>query len=264
MLEKNNIKNRKKPKRETPLEILNAWDSYFSNRDDTSKMKLIKYYHFLVHNITRPFWAKKPFILDMDDLIQAGRLGLIQAIERYRNDTDASFETFAQLRVRGSILDEINSLDWTPRNMRRMIREVIAAESKLIAHGDEPSIENLSKETKYSHEEVKLAKQSAQRTFVLPIDQDALREHETFTSNDQQGMNSPLDGTQNNNEGLDFRIAIMKELTEEEGQVIYLRFFCCESVSHTAKILNMTSSKVSVVQKRALDKLRKIMDFKES
>lgn len=254
----NNTNGKRKPKKPMPREIAEAWESYFVNRDDESKMKLYNHYQFLVRNISRPFWAKKPFILEMDDLKQAGNMRLWSAIERYNKGSEASFETFASLHVRGGMLDEINSLDWTPRKMRRMIRIVIAAETKLRSHGEEITLENIAKETGLTHEEIITARSSTNRTFIIPVDQDAMMEYET--SNEAPFVNDLYNGTNalihGENDGLEFRISLMKELTAEERQVIYLRFFYCETVLRTAKILGITQSKVSIIQKQAIEKLR--------
>lgn len=242
-----------------PEDIALAWELYFATQDASSKDHLIKHYQFLVRNIMRPFWSKKPFLLDMEDLNQAGNVGLIQAIERYKQNSEASFETFAQLRVKGSILDEINSLDWTPRNMRKNIREVLAAESKIAAHGEDVSNESIAEATGMTVEEVAKARASSHRTYILPVDQDAIREIETLSkgsSNSIQGMSAPLDGVHKGSDGLDFRLSTMKELNTEEQQVVYLRFFCGESMGNIAKILKFPPTRVSTIHKRALEKLR--------
>lgn len=254
----NNKSGKSKPKKAMLPEIAKAWESYFVNRDDESKMKLYHHYQFLVRNISRPFWAKKPFILDMDDLKQAGNMRLWQAIERYNDGSNATFETFASLHVRGGMLDEINSLDWTPRKMRRLIRVVIAAETKLRSHGEEITLENIAKETGFTDEEIITARSSTNRTFIIPADQEAMAEYEA--SNETTIMNDIYNGTNaliyGENDGLEFRISLMKELTVEERKVIYLRFFYCETVARTAEILKIKQSRVSSIQKQALGKLK--------
>lgn len=245
-----------------PEHIVEAWEAYFSYRTDEPKRVLIDHYQFLVKNIMRPFWAKKPFLLDMEDLRQSGTLGLIQAIERYQKGSDASFETFAQLRVKGAMLDEINSLDWTPRNMRKQIREVLEAESKIIAHGEILSNESIALMTKLTVEEVAKARASSHRTYILPVDQDSIREMEATHGSqaESQGSSAPLDGVHRGSEGLDFRLSLMKELAPDERQVVYLRFFCGESMEQIAHILRIPKTRVSALHKRALEKLKLVYD----
>lgn len=241
-----------------PENIVLAWEVYFSSHDAASKAILIEHYQFLVKNIMRPFWAKKPFLLDMEDLKQSGNLGLIQAIERYKQDSDASFETFAQLRVKGAMLDEINSLDWTPRNMRKNIREVLEAESNMVALGESVTAKALAEATGMSLQEVILARASAHRTFILPVDQEAMREMESIhvANNSAQGVSAPLDGVHKGSEGLDFRLSMMQLLTYEERRVIYLRFFCGESMERISVILKIPKTRVSSLHKKAIEKLR--------
>lgn len=68
-----------------------------------------------------------PANVEMDDLIQAGVMGLMDAMQRYEPDQGAQFETFAMQRVRGAMLDELRGTDWVPRSVRKGQREIAAA-----------------------------------------------------------------------------------------------------------------------------------------
>lgn len=257
---------RRKKKTPTPPHILEAWTVYVATRDsedenqaidENTKILLIQHYQFLVKNIMRPFWSKKPSILDMDDLLQAGNLGLIQAVERYNPSSDASFETFAQRRVRGAILDEINSLDWTPRNVRKQIRMVIKAENKLTSEDRPITTAAVAEEAELTESEVEDARAYAHRTYIHPVDHDSIREMENEHGEDQIASYFGVGSTQND-EGLDFRIMTMQALTEEEQRIIFLKVFCKEPASQIARILDIPVLKVSSIQRRAMDKLRKV------
>jgi RNA polymerase sigma factor for flagellar operon FliA len=75
--------------------------------------------------------AKMPASVDLDDLIQAGMIGLLDAASRYKEDQGAQFETYASQRIRGAMLDELRSNDWLPRSLRRTSREVETAVHKV-------------------------------------------------------------------------------------------------------------------------------------
>lgn len=246
---------RKRKRKPMPQEIKDAWEVYFATRDEGAKNTLIDHYQPLVKSIMRPYWAKKPFLMDNDDLLQAGNIGLIQAVERYKEGSDASFETFAQLRINGSIIDEINVLDWTPRTTRRQIREVLAAESKITQRGDEVTVESIAAETGMDEATAKKAKASSHRTFILPMDKDSIAEMET-TMQGAFSDSSGLDGAGKGSEGMDFRIALMEILNENERKVIYLRFFCGESLINISRILKIPSTKISLIHKSALEKIK--------
>ncbi len=68
-----------------------------------------------------------PASVEMDDLIQAGLIGLMDAMQRYQPDQGAQFETFALQRVRGAMLDELRGTDWVPRSVRKGQRDIAGA-----------------------------------------------------------------------------------------------------------------------------------------
>jgi RNA polymerase sigma factor for flagellar operon FliA len=78
----------------------------------------------LVRRLALQLIAKLPASVDLDDLIQAGMIGLMDAAGRYKEDQGAQFETYASQRIRGSMLDELRNNDWLPRSMRKTSREV--------------------------------------------------------------------------------------------------------------------------------------------
>ena len=81
----------------------------------------------LVKRIAFHLINRLPPNVQVDDLIQAGMLGLLEASNNYAQGHGASFETFAGIRIRGAMLDEIRKLDWTPRSVHRKSREVAQA-----------------------------------------------------------------------------------------------------------------------------------------
>jgi len=85
----------------------------------------------LVKRIAYHFMAKLPASVSVDDLIQAGLLGLLDAAKHFDDTQGAQFETYAVQRIRGSILDELRQADWLPRNVRKNLRKIEGAVSKL-------------------------------------------------------------------------------------------------------------------------------------
>jgi len=85
----------------------------------------------LVKRIAWRLHRRLPNSVDIEDLVQAGVIGLIEAHERYRAAESASFATFAGIRIRGAMLDEIRRGDWTPRSLHRSSRAILAARQKI-------------------------------------------------------------------------------------------------------------------------------------
>lgn len=81
----------------------------------------------MVKRLAHHMKAKLPPSVEVDDLVQAGMMGLLDAINRYEETHGAQFETYAVLRIRGAMLDELRSSDWMPRSTRQNMRKVEAA-----------------------------------------------------------------------------------------------------------------------------------------
>jgi RNA polymerase sigma factor for flagellar operon FliA len=85
----------------------------------------------LVKRIAYHLMAKLPASVQVDDLIQAGLIGLMDAAEHYDDTQGAQFETYAVQRIRGSMLDELRQADWLPRTVRKSLRQIEATINKL-------------------------------------------------------------------------------------------------------------------------------------
>jgi RNA polymerase sigma factor for flagellar operon FliA len=85
--------------------------------------EVVRQHAGLVRRIAYHLAARLPASVEVDDLVQAGLLGLLSAAGSYRGDMGASFETFASIRIRGAMVDEIRRCDWAPRSVHRHARE---------------------------------------------------------------------------------------------------------------------------------------------
>ncbi|OZI53911.1 RNA polymerase sigma factor FliA [Bordetella genomosp. 5] len=81
----------------------------------------------LVRKLALQLLARLPASVQLDDLIQAGMIGLLDAVRRYQESPDAQFETYATSRIRGAMLDELRSQDWLPRSVRSKSRKIETA-----------------------------------------------------------------------------------------------------------------------------------------
>jgi RNA polymerase sigma factor FliA len=101
--------------------------------DATGKLNrenLVKQHAPLVRRIAHQLAAKLPASVEVDDLVQIGMIGLLDAINRYEDTHGAKFETYASQRIRGAMLDELREQDWLPRSLRSSMRKVEAAINK--------------------------------------------------------------------------------------------------------------------------------------
>ncbi|HUX25737.1 MAG TPA: RNA polymerase sigma factor FliA [Burkholderiales bacterium] len=96
----------------------------------------------LVKRIAHHMMAKLPASVEIDDVIQTGMLGLLDAVNRYEESHGAQFETYAAQRIRGAILDGLRQADWLPRSFRRDLRRIENAITKLEQRLGRAPIEN--------------------------------------------------------------------------------------------------------------------------
>src|SRR5215204_4011671 len=97
------------------IELRDTWRRYKEERDEKARERLVLAYAPLVKYVAGRMSSGLPSHVEEADLISYGLLGLISAIERFEPEREIKFETFAITRIKGSIIDELRSLDWVPR-----------------------------------------------------------------------------------------------------------------------------------------------------
>ncbi|HEX5363694.1 MAG TPA: RNA polymerase sigma factor FliA [Gallionella sp.] len=95
------------------------------------KDQCLREYAPLVKRLAHQMMTKLPYSVQIDDIIQAGMMGLLDAASRYDEFHGAQFETYATQRIRGAMLDELREADWLPRGLRRDMRRIELAVSRL-------------------------------------------------------------------------------------------------------------------------------------
>lgn len=114
---------------------------YTAHGKKDQKDELLNKHAVLVKKLAYQLKAKLPPSVELDDLVQAGMMGLLDAVNRYEDTHGAQFETYAVQRIRGSMLDELRSADWLPRSIRKNMRDVETAISQLEQQLGQPPTE---------------------------------------------------------------------------------------------------------------------------
>jgi RNA polymerase sigma factor FliA len=126
----------------------------YTAKGTADKNSLLTVHMPLVKRLAHQMKAKLPPSVEVDDLVQAGMMGLLDAINRYEENHGAQFETYAVLRIRGAMLDELRSSDWMPRSTRQNMRKVESAMQALTQQlGRPPSESEVAKSLKLSLED---------------------------------------------------------------------------------------------------------------
>lgn len=153
-------------------ELDELWLTYQTYRDVASRNKLVEEYYMLVKRVAGKVSQRLPAQVEYDDLVSHGVIGLFKAIEAYDADLGDTFEPYAVAKIRGAILDELRSLDWAPRSLRRRQREVETAYLELeISLGREPTDPEIAVSLGKSSHDVQLVRQSVQNSYHHSLDE---------------------------------------------------------------------------------------------
>src|SRR6201993_2582026 len=113
------------------IALRELWRSYKNEADPRARERLVVAYSPLVKYVAGRTAAGLPPHVEEADLVSYGLVGLISAIERFDLSRDIKFETYAIMRIKGAIIDELRAMDWVPRSVRARARELERANAKL-------------------------------------------------------------------------------------------------------------------------------------
>jgi RNA polymerase sigma factor for flagellar operon FliA len=211
----------------------------------------------LVKRIAYHFMAKLPASVEVDDLIQAGLIGLLDAAKNFDDTQGAQFETYAIQRIRGSILDELRQADWLPRNVRKNLRKIESAVAELEQRfGRAPREAELAE-----HMQVDLA---AYQQMLLDARGYQLLHYEDFQESDEgdffdsfltDGQRGPLEIL----EDAGFRrhlVQAISALPEREKLVMGLYYEQEMNLKEIGEVLGVSESRVCQLHGQAVSRLR--------
>jgi len=240
--------------------LKSVWEYYRDSPGPEAKQELIMSCMPLVRHVVSRLAAQLPEHLDREDLLEAGIFGMIDAIERYNPREDAKFETYAVLRVRGAVLDELRSRDFVPRSLRKKARQIRQARAALIAQNDRaPSTAALAAALNLNESELEhaLAEVENMATVTSLYDQKG-----GGTGSDEEGFrivdlipdpksSSPA-GSIELEEKKRMLASAISELPEQERIVITLYYYENMLLKQIGELFNITESRVSQIRSRAL------------
>jgi RNA polymerase sigma factor for flagellar operon FliA len=208
----------------------------------------------LVRRIAHHLAARLPASVDVDDLIQAGFIGLTQAARHFSASGGASFETFASIRIRGAMIDEIRQGDWAPRSVHRRARAAAEAIRSIEqATGREASATEVARALGLSAEEYARLSEDAARAPVLRLHEGGEGEHALLAAADP--ADEPLARVQHEAFRQAMAVAI-GALPERERQVMALYYQDELNLKEIGAVLGVTESRVCQIHGQALLRLR--------
>ncbi|MHB8304433.1 MAG: sigma-70 family RNA polymerase sigma factor, partial [Vulcanimicrobiaceae bacterium] len=154
------------------MKLTRSSERYVIGGVELTREEIVHKYLHLVKYVAGRISVNLPPNVEINDLINDGILGLIDAIEKYDDERGVKFETYAITRINGAILDALRSLDWVPRAVRQRAREVERAYQDLEAElGRVPSDDELAVRLGISHKDLDTLRQRIRGTSVLSLEE---------------------------------------------------------------------------------------------
>ena len=221
------------------------------------KGHLVELYAPLVKRIAYQLMSKLPASVDVDDLIQNGMMGLLDAVGRYEDGQGAQFETYAVQRVRGAMLDGLRENDWLPRSLRRDMRRIESAIHSLEQQNGRPPSETELAESlgvplaEYQHmlHEARGHQLVYLEDFSREEDDDYLERHLVHQDADPLGLLEDADMRRR-------LIGAIEVLPEREQMVMALYYDEEPNLREIGAVLGVTESRVCQLHSQAVARLR--------
>ena len=234
------------------------WDLYAKNKNPELREKIIIEYAPLVKLVAGRLSMYLGYNVEYEDLVSYGIFGLIDAIDKYDFNKNVKFETYASLRIRGAILDQIRKMDWIPRSVRQKQKKIESAMSKLeTEYGRAATDEEIARELDISTEELDTWNGQAKVSNIVSL--------EDFI---EQGSEIKMGASHNSQFEQPERVVEKAELarmlekaldtlTEKEKSVVLFYYYEDLSLKEISRVLEVSESRVSQLHTKAIQKMKK-------
>jgi RNA polymerase sigma factor FliA len=220
-----------------------------------SPQAFIERYSSLVKRIAYHLMGRLPSSVQVEDLIQSGMIGLLEAQQNYDPTKGASFETFAGIRIRGAMLDDIRRGDWVPRsvykNNRRITEAMAQLENKL---GRDPTDTEIAEHLEMTLDQYHQALNDVNCGRLVGMDDLGVSE-DAVTTEASREENLPFQGVVDDNFRQSLADAI-KTLPEREALVLSLYYDEELNLKEIGAVVGVSESRICQIHSQAMQRLR--------
>lgn len=239
------------------------WESYWDAGPPLGDERhfIIRSFLPLTRAIARRLKAGLPASVDYDDLVSAGVIGLISAVDRFDPDKGHNFKKYAAIRIRGTMLDELRQMDWAPRSVRRDEGQLVQTRKELEHElGRKPTHEEIAARLgldseKYSRLVKRLAPQTIIRLEDMGVRGEEARQSAYSFLKDPSSPD-PLEESVLR-DAYRVMVAAIDNLKERQRQVISLYYFDNLNLKEIAAVFGVTESRISQIHSEAIGVLKK-------
>jgi RNA polymerase sigma factor for flagellar operon FliA len=246
-------------------DINQVWQDFFQGHSEQCRNMLMEYYLHLVKYTAERIWVKLPDKVDLDDLIQAGIFGLMDAIDAFDPSRGVKFETYCSPRIRGSILDELRSMDWVPRLVRARAHQLDRARQTLEAYlGRVPTEQELANELQLNKDDFHRLQRDANAIGLISLnnkfnESDGQKEIREVDIIEDQKSQNPVTEVQKR----DLKNLLSKGLTRAEKLIIFLYYYEEMTMKEIGATLDLSESRVSQMHSSIVARLKAQMNSRK-
>lgn len=231
------------------------WQIYSKTKDKQVRKKLIEKYIGLVKIVAGRMYNYYGSKVEYDDLVSFGVLGLIDSIEKFDINRNIKFETYAQIRIKGAIVDNIRKLDWIPRSLRKKSKEIqnemLKLENKL---GRTPSNVELAEHLNIPLKELEETLANTVNFNVTSLE-DLLANKGEHVIDDEKDINIPEEVFEKK-ELKEILGDIIDSLPTNQKTVISLYYYEELTYKEISKIMELSESRISQIHSKAILNIR--------
>lgn len=233
------------------------WSDYVRSHAPEIREKLIIEYAPLVKLVAGRLSMYLGYNVEYDDLVSYGIFGLIDAIDKFDSMKAVKFETYASLRIRGAILDQIRKMDWIPRTIRQKQKKIDAAMKEIeSATGRAATDEEIAASLGITEDDYMDWRSQMKITGVVSLDEFMESGSEVPTNSaNQQRFDSPEEVIEKEELKKTLEKAL-ELLTEKEKKVILLYYYEDLTLKEISNVLEVSESRISQLHTRALQKMK--------
>lgn len=235
------------------MKLDEVWIKYKKTKDEELKKELIVEYLPLVKIISGRMYNFYGGNIEYDDLLGYGVFGLIDAIDKFELKRDLKFETYAQIRIRGAMIDNLRKLDWIPRRIRKKAKDMELTVSKLEnKYGRSVTNEEIAKELGLDLREVEITLSEISVSSVVSLEDTISQREDINFSSEEKTPEQVLEET----EVKKILAQNIDKLKEKEKLVISMYYFDELTYKEIGRVLELSESRISQIHSKAILSLK--------
>lgn len=239
------------------MERTKLWEEYAKGKNPQLREKIILEYASLVKIVAGRLNMYLGYAVEYDDLVGYGIFGLIDAIDKFDYYKGIKFETYASLRIRGAILDQIRKMDWIPRSLRQKQKKIDAAMTKLETELGRPATdEEIAAELGITPDEYVAWQGQSNVSNVVSLDEFMEVSGEKDVAPIKANTFDQPEQVYEKKELKQLIMESLDSLTDKERKVILLYYYEELTLKEISNILEVSESRVSQLHTKALGKMK--------